>query len=340
MRGGVLQLHRWGVLDACTAGTPAIRSTTFHYGDEHLDIPIKARHGVDALFAPRRHVLDSALVDAAERAGATVAFERRLVDLVRSAAGRVTGAVLADADDRVTTVRAQLVVGADGLHSTVSRLVPARIYREGRHASGVVYGYWQGLDLAASHWCFAPDMTAGAIPTTDNAVCVFAAVASARFGDVFQPVADGYHRTLDACAPWLTERLAGARLVSSLKGFGGTRGFFRQSHGPGWALVGDAALFKDPATAHGITDALRDAELLARAALVDTDAAYARYQERRDALAVAIFDTTDAIASTAWSMPELQQLHRELSDAMNREADAIASWTNVAQAVGQVSVPA
>ena len=37
--------------------------------------------------------------------------------------------------------------------------------------------------------------------------------------------------------------------------------------GPGWALVGDAGYFKDPITTHGITDALRDAELLADALL-------------------------------------------------------------------------
>jgi hypothetical protein len=36
----------------------------------------------------------------------------------------------------------------------------------------------------------------------------------------------------------------------------------RRATGPGWALVGDAGYFKDPLTAHGITDALRDAEFL------------------------------------------------------------------------------
>ena len=35
----------------------------------------------------------------------------------------------------------------------------------------------------------------------------------------------------------------------------------RKAFGGGWALVGDARYFKDPVTAHGITDALRDAEL-------------------------------------------------------------------------------
>jgi hypothetical protein len=42
------------------------------------------------------------------------------------------------------------------------------------------------------------------------------------------------------------------------------RGFFRQSAGPGWVLVGDAGHFKDPTPGQGIADALRQAERLAR----------------------------------------------------------------------------
>lgn len=55
-----------------SAGTPAIRTTTFHYGEEVVAVPIKERDGVDALYAPRRTVLDSVLVDAAIEAGAEV----------------------------------------------------------------------------------------------------------------------------------------------------------------------------------------------------------------------------------------------------------------------------
>ena len=39
----------------------------------------------------------------------------------------------------------------------------------------------------------------------------------------------------------------------------------RRAWGPGWALVGDAAMHRDPVTGHGITDAFRDAELMSRA---------------------------------------------------------------------------
>ncbi len=71
MRGGVLQLHRWGLLPMVMAEeTPEIRCATFHYGQEALRLSIKAEHGVSYLCAPRRTVLDRVLVDAARRAGA------------------------------------------------------------------------------------------------------------------------------------------------------------------------------------------------------------------------------------------------------------------------------
>src|SRR5215831_18400316 len=54
LRPAVVQLHRWGVLDAViAAGTPPVRRTTFVYADQVVSIPIKPSHGVDALYAPR-----------------------------------------------------------------------------------------------------------------------------------------------------------------------------------------------------------------------------------------------------------------------------------------------
>src|SRR5580765_7038404 len=59
MRGAVVQLHRWGVLPAViAAGTPPVRQATFFYGEEAVPVPIAPRDGIDALYAPRRQVLD------------------------------------------------------------------------------------------------------------------------------------------------------------------------------------------------------------------------------------------------------------------------------------------
>ena len=55
MRGGVMQLTRWGVADGLwAAGTPRVRQTRFVYGTEEVVVDISDQHGVDALMAPRR----------------------------------------------------------------------------------------------------------------------------------------------------------------------------------------------------------------------------------------------------------------------------------------------
>lgn len=99
----------------------------------------------------------------------------------------------------------------------------------------------------------------------------------------------------------------------------------RQAHGPGSALVGDAGYFKDPITALGITDALRDAALLAAAVRDGTGAAFARYQEERDDLSRDLFEVSDQIASFAWDLGTIPRLLERLNSAMKAEAAAMAA---------------
>jgi flavin-dependent dehydrogenase len=113
--------------------------------------------------------------------------------------------------------------------------------------------------------------------------------------------------------------------VEPVRGFGGHPGFIKRSTGDGWALVGDAGYFKDPLTAHGITDALRDAELLARAILAGTPAGLANYETTRLDLSQRLFEITDEIASFGWTDDEVQLLHRAFSSEMSREVRALAA---------------
>ena len=325
MRAGVTQLHRWGLLDQVRAtGAAPIRSTSFVYGDEVITIPIKPRDGVDALFAPRRMVLDPLLADAAAAAGADVRYGPRLADLVKDSNGRVTGLVLEQRDRSLHEVRAGIVIGADGLRSTVARKVEAPTYRTGRYAAGVVYAFWRGLANRGNRWHYRPGISVGAIPTNDDDTCVFLAIPSARFlGEVQADMEGGYRRGLLECSSSLAEELEGAVLSERFRGFPGHPGQMRQSHGPGWALVGDAGYFKDPITAHGISDALRDAELLARAVERGSDRALAEYQSTRDELSQELFEITDVIAGFEWTLEELKPLHLNLSRTMNHEVEVL-----------------
>lgn len=326
LRGGVTQLHRWGVLErVLAAGTPPVRRVMFDYGGDIVDVPIKPRGGVDALYAPRRTLLDARLVDAARQAGATVIHGPRVVDLQRDACQRVAGVTIETRPGTRRTVRASLVVGADGVQSTIARLVGAEVYRAGTHASAFIYGYWPGMPDDAYQWLYGNGsrvhdlprgVAAGVVPTGGGLTCVFAAMPAVRLRwDLRRDLAGSHRQVLSELSPGLAHDLEGVAPAAALRGFAGQAGYFRRSWGPGWALVGDAGYFKDPITSHGITDALRDAERLSRAIARNTGAALAEYQEERDELSTAVFEATDEIASYGWSLDRLRELHQLISDA-------------------------
>lgn len=94
-------------------------------------------------------------------------------------------------------------------------------------------------------------------------------------------------------------------------------------------MVGDAGSYEDPLSTHGITDAFREAELLANAAIdmhggtVSETAALARYQRTRDALSARLYGAVETIASYEWSMPKLRQLLLEASSAMSEQIEVM-----------------
>jgi 2-polyprenyl-6-methoxyphenol hydroxylase-like FAD-dependent oxidoreductase len=332
MRAGVLQLRRWGLLDrVMAAGTPAIRHTAFHYGNVVTNVTLKPVAGVDALFAPRRTVLDPLLVDAARQAGADVRIGVSMVDLLHDDDGRVAGVVAQGPDGPPVAVRATVTVGADGLHSRTARLVQAPVERRGRHGTAVVYGYVDGLERHSYRWFFQRGVSTGVIPTNEGAACVFVGTTPSRFRREIAPdVNRGFRQLALEAAPELAAAPGFANHVGRLRSFPGAAGVMRKPWGPGWALVGDAGHFKDPLSSHGITDALRDAELLTDAieqSLIDRRAehdAMSAFHDTRNALSIGLFDASDRLASHAWDGETVEPLLRAMSAAMTDEVAMLA----------------
>lgn len=326
MRGAVVQLNRWGILPTIvSAGTPAVASATFAYRSHETAVPIGPKYGVQALYAPRRTVLDRALVDAARSAGAEFAYRTTVDGVLHDTAGRVVG-ITASNDRGVHRLRAGMVIGADGRRSAVAAAVGACDIQRGAHAAGTLYSYWRGIRGSGYEWHYQDRLNLGIIPTNDGLTCVFASVPSEGFRAAINgDAAAAYRRLIGTASASVSARILAGRQVEMVRGFAGHVGIVRKSVGPGWALVGDAGYFKDPITAHGITDALRDAELLARAILRGGEPALAEYEATRDDLSRDLFEVTDAIASFAWTDEALVGLHRGLSDAMAHEVRAIVA---------------
>jgi flavin-dependent dehydrogenase len=329
MRGGAALLHRCGLLERiAAAGTPAVRQTRFHYPGDTTTVSIRPAAGVDALFAPRRTLLDGLLIDEAEAAGAVVRFGVSVTDITRDRAGRVAGVVGRDRSGAPVEVRAWLTVGADGARSLVARRTGARTLRAGGNAGAVVYGHWRDLPVTGYEWFYRPGATAGYIPTNGGETCVFAGVPAGRFTQEFGgDLRAGYLRVLKE-ATGGDGRISGAEVPRRLRAFPGRPGLARQAWGPGWALVGDAGFFLDPLSTHGMTDALRDAYLLARAAAAvqrgtPAGEAFAEYQRFRDAVSAPMFDVVDQICGYRWDVPGIRRLLLEASSAMSAELEAV-----------------
>jgi flavin-dependent dehydrogenase len=332
MRGSVYLLSRWGLLDRIIeAGTPPVRQTRFDYGTDGVTVSIRPAYGVEALYAPRRTVLDRVLVDAAEAAGTEIRYGVSVAGLLRDGSGRIMGVHGRNRSGAAFTARAPMVVGADGIRSIVAREAGAATLRVGTGSSAIIYGYWSQLCVDGYEWFYWPGHSAGMIPTNAGEVCVFAGAPAHHLtrGDLRTT----YHRLLAGATGGAGGRLVQARPPGRLHTWIGRPGYVRQAHGPGWALVGDAGSFLDPLSTHGITDALRDAEALAGCvARTGTFDDLDEFASTRARVIGGTFDVVDRLARYGWDLPQLQRQLLELSSAMNTELELVAK---LAPAVGR-----
>jgi flavin-dependent dehydrogenase len=263
-------------------------------------------------------------------AGADVRFQTTMTEILRHASGRVIGIAARDSTGRLFNAYAPITIGADGMRSSVARAVAAPVVHAAKRGGTFLYGYWDDLPTEGYEWFYSPETSAGLIPTNDGQTLVFVGTTAERM-HALRAAGSGeaFDNLLQTVSLEAWRRVSDARPPESLRGFAGESGYLRQASGPGWALVGDAGAFEDPLGTHGITDAFRDAELLA-AAVRDYNAGVANdtdaltgYQNRRNQMAGRLFTVVDAIGSYNWTMATLRPLLLEASAAMTEQVEAL-----------------
>jgi flavin-dependent dehydrogenase len=333
-RSGVVQLHRWGLLDdVVDSGAPAIRQVTFNAGGKSITRTIKDKAGVDFLVAPRRYVLDTILATAAEHAGAEVRPGVTVTGLQRDGRGRVVGVDGRDRSGAPIQIGARYVIGADGLRSRVAGLVGAAINEAGPAGGATQYAYYAGGRWVGFEFFVAERSFAGVFPTHGGQACIWVCTPSADAKAVRRRTrsrVEAFGQLLERSHPELALRLRHARRTSPVQGMLRQPNQLRQAFGPGWALVGDAGYYRDAITAYGISDAFRDAELLAVAldqalrGAVEEPTALAAYQQQRDQALREIFELTCRLAAYP-PVPTFTELQKQLGTAIDSQAAALAA---------------
>jgi len=310
---GVAALDRWGLLDRlASSGCPPIATYQIDFGPFTVAAAPKPAGAISRGYAPRRTVLDKLLVDAAVESGAELR-EGFTVSEVLIEDGTVTGIRGHAKDGAPVTERARLVVGADGLHSSVARAVQAATYHEQPTLEASYYAYWRDLPADGFEGYIRPERSWAAFRTHDDLTVVIAGWPRREF-DANRGDVEGNYLKMFEMAPSFAQRIRGATRESRFVGTGDLPNFFRTPYGPGWALVGDAGYHKDPLTAQGISDAFRDAELLAVGLdrwLADGspfEDEMADYQRARDVTSLPMFELTCQLASMEPPPPPMLEL--------------------------------
>ncbi len=314
---GIAHLQRWGLRERLTAtGCPPITAMTVDFGPFTLRGTPPPAGEVAEAYCPRRTVLDKLLVDAAVAAGAELRERFSVRDLVWDG-DRVSGITGRSASGTAITEQARVVIGADGLHSLVARQVAAPTYNTRPTFACAYYSYWSGVPLDGVGFYPRKHRSFGALPTHDGLTCIIVGWPHAEFQTYRADVEGNFLQTLEL-APDFAERVRQGKREERFTGTAELLNFFRKPFGPGWALVGDAGHHKDSITAQGISDAFRDAELLAEA--VDAglsgrrpvEEAMAEYEQRRNEAALPGYELTCQVATLEPPPPEMQQLFAAL----------------------------
>jgi flavin-dependent dehydrogenase len=312
---GIDWLDELGVGDEVRALAPPCHGLRLQMLSASVDVPYPAGRAARCL---RRQHLDRILQDAAVRAGAELRDRTKVVGLVRDG-GRVVGVQALHGDVR-SEPRARIVVGADGRNSQVAELAGAKEYLAYDNPRFGYWAYWpvrpawnDELRKLGAYFNFDERRLLRFVFQTDGDLLLLGvAPLTSELPAWKGRFEEAYLEALRA-SPVLGPIVEGSARQGDLVGALKLRYFFREATGPGFALVGDAGLHKDPTPGYGITDALRDARNLGRAILAGGDAALARYWRQRDVDSIELFSFARQMGEPGYVNALNERLYRKAS---------------------------
>ena len=257
------RFERLGVLQEILDNGPPPLYTSWIHENRMVVAPHTPVDGRDWAICIRRITLDAIMINKAREEGADVYEGWTVGELFGSGTKEdpVSG-FIAKKDGKVIQFEADVVAGADGVNSTVARLVGAEKRKVMPTDTMLYFAYWKGADTRNTQdFFFEPPWIHAHFPA-DNGYHVVTMNGPVSERPNIKNMDDFYMERVKSM-PALWSRLENAEKVSRVMGTPKLEGYYRDSAGPGWLLVGDSSHFKHPAAAQGIGDALHASEIVA-----------------------------------------------------------------------------
>jgi flavin-dependent dehydrogenase len=257
---------------------PAVEQAGFQYkngaafvrGDAYgeFDFSDKFTPGKNSTFQVQRAAFDKLLADEAEKQGVEIRYETRVTAVDNN--GTLPRVRASDANGAEYEVAAKFLLDASGFGRVLPRLLkletpsdfPVRNAVFTHVADGAAPGSFDRNKIQIIVHPQHRDVWFWLIPFP-NGRCSLGCVARKEFFDAYPASLDERLRKLAGEEPFLTRVLANATWDTPARELTGYAANVKSMHGPGFALLGNAAEFLDPIFSSGVTIAMRSASVAA-----------------------------------------------------------------------------
>ena len=225
--------------------------------------------GRPSTYQVQRATFDKLLADEAERQGVEIRYEVEIVATGTAGARRTLTSRAAH--DAVRDIEADFVLDASGFGRTLPKLLnleepshfPARQAIFTHVADRIPKGAFDRNKIRVTVHPEHVDVWYWLIPFAGGRSSL-GVVAKKEFLDRYPGPAEQRLRTLIAEDPGLASLLVDAQWDTPVRELAGYAANVKTMHGPGFALLGNAAEFLDPVFSSGVTIAMRSASMAAQ----------------------------------------------------------------------------
>lgn len=260
-----------GMIDAVdAAGFQYKNGAAFARRGEYSDYDFGQRTapGRPSTYQVQRATFDKLLADEAAKQGVEIRYEVEIVAVGAPEGSGRRALTVRQANGEVTTVEADFVLDASGFGRTLPKLLdlevpsdfPTRQALFTHVEDHIPAGAFDRQKIRVTVHPQHVDVWYWLIPFS-NGRCSLGVVARREFLSRYEGTVDQRLRAIVAEDPGLSSLLANAKWDTPARELAGYAANVKAMHGPGFALLGNAAEFLDPVFSSGVTIAMRSASM-------------------------------------------------------------------------------